>query len=606
MGRIRKNGVKIKETARKPTPTRQHQPPQSGARALHDLASTKMKTVTRRLVDLQDEKAKLEEMIHKLTTRKQKQQELLQRQRQQHQQQTTTAAAATKSDDDASDDESAMAHRHKPHHQRHRNYKHSDSNNNSVVSSLPSRAQSYQYDDDEDVDDEESSVGYDGDENDNNVGSDDDDISVMTENMYHYDARGRRFKDEDLLETGTTAACFQNVTGTNNHLHDTAIPSSSNHKKPSKSNKHKSSLQQQQQQQQEQPRVTIEWKSGKTYVPEANLAYDYGGDVYQYHHPTDLSLLVVDDKSYWDDLSISSGEDIHLAAAETDLPMVLDLSGKQNGDSDESVQSGLHSECSVSVAVAPFANATSANSTTPSLTASSKSSSSRRHRRTNTGGGGGGGLALQTPNRTNNPTPYLYHRSNSMDDSNSNSNLAMNDTSSSTQHQEEKEAARRGRRPGKEADDDCPPPLTSDMSLVDSKITDDADNGYPSKSHTKQNRDKDSTVPPPPPVEISFSEEVSRDDDGMESLGSELCGVSVTQQGQDHPTASAPPTTISHKASPPIPTATAATKQTSSNNTTKKEKKSKPTPLQNNITINTAKIAMKDSPKKIKKKKSKK
>ena len=597
---------------------RQQQSSQGTNRALHDLASPKMKKVRRRLEDLQDEKAKLEEMIHKLNSRKQKQQELLQRQREYHQ----ATAAPTKSngdddllpvsndddDDDDDYDEAKKSHKKKS---KKRNGKKSNYSINyaasSVVSSLQSRAASYESNDDSEDDYEDE----------NNNGNASDDASVLAENSsnnesYRYDARGRRILEDDLLETATTAACFQNVTGTNNHTtHETMIPSFSGHSN-STQNKGKKSKSNPEQQKAEDdlPRVTIEWKRGISYLPEANLAYEGGGgadNVYLHHHATDLSLLVVEDNSYWDDLSLSSGEDSCLAAAEPDVPMVLNLSAKQgeNGDDDWSVQSGLHSECSVSVAVAPFT--TNNNKTTndsgnkappvPSISASSQSKSSRRR-----GGGDAGGIptTLQTPNHT--PALALYQRTNTndMDESTDNA-VPMKYALSSTRQKSPRRKKRNGKKVKDDDDDDgLPPPLTTDMSLVDSRPGDD-----------DASQNKTSAAPP---IEISFPEEGGKDDDGLVSSGSAMCGVSVTQHdqapsGQEPTAGTALPTTISHSNDTSKSKALVdKSKQITNNTASKKEKKNKSTIDKNtnsanaNGTANSSKTATK----KTKKKKAKK
>lgn len=147
--------------------------------------------------------------------------------------------------------------------------------------------------------------------------------SIMTEDFYHYDARGRRQTDDEYYnfnESGTALACYQNETGNAN------IPKA---KKTENSNN--------------PPAVMIEWARGKTYVPDANLLFD---DV-DHHHPTEISLVVADDLSFYDELSFSSGDDSKLAAAVTDMPMHIDLGERD----DLSLTSGLHSEwdsCSIS------------------------------------------------------------------------------------------------------------------------------------------------------------------------------------------------------------------------------------------------------------------
>ena len=590
---------------------KQQQSSQGNNRPPRDLVSPKMRKVLRRLEDLQDEKAKLEEMIHKLNSRKQKQQELLQRQREYHQ---ATAAAPTKnsSDDDllpfSNDEDGGYGEPKKSRKQKlqNRNGKKNNYSINyaasSVVSSLQSRAASYESNDDDGSDED----GY-------NDGHGSDDASVMAGSInntsYRYDARGRRILEDDLLETGTTAACFQNVTGTNNHTsHETMIPSFSDHSNSTQNKGKKSKMSKvnpEETAEAEPPRVTIEWKRGISYVPEANLAYEGGGgadNVYLHHHATDLSLLVVEDNSYWDDLSLSSGEDSCLAAAEPDVPMVLNLSAKQgdNGDDEWSVQSELHSECSVSVAVAPFTNDNNAAANNndkkepaPSISASSQSKSSRRRAG---GGGGAGGIPANHLNPNHAPALSLYQRTNTneMDESNDKA-VPMKDASSSTQQKSPRRKKENGKK-DRNDDDDLPPPLTTDMSLVDSKHGDDNDS-----------QNKTSAAPP---IEISFSEEGGKDDDGLVSLGSAMCGVSVTQQdqapsSQEPTTGTALPTTISHS-NDTIKTKVPVEKSKQSTTASKKEKKNKSTTDKNangtNGTANPAKI----STKKTKKKKAKK
>ena len=382
----------------------------------------RMRKVSRRLRELEDEKERLEQMIHDLNARKQRRRQLQQ-----------MAAGAPQS--------SRLSPAPRPSAKQPKNQKKREESDfdddydyaendvsvhqQSDVSSLASRAHPSS-DDDE--------YGY----------AKSDDVSVMTENIYHYDVRGRRVTDDDyhMEDTETIAACYQQITGRGDDKNKNSAKSSKNNRRESE----------------HEPRVMIEWKRGKTYKPDANLAFD--AEIY--NHPTDLSLVVADDKSFFDELSFSSGDDSQLAAAVTDMPMEIDVTSH---GSDESVKSGLHSECSVSVAAAPFQKSAKSHSKSNNLKAKNN---------------------LQEPQ---NPSQFLYQRNQSLD---------MSDDS---QHNMKNDSSRKNRRRRKEGE---PPPLTTDMSLLDAQ-----ENGKP--------EDK-------PPMEISFSESPMRRE---ESLGSELGGASA-------------------------------------------------------------------------------
>ena len=117
-----------------------------------------------------------------------------------------------------------------------------------------------------------------------------------------------------------------------------------------------------------------------------------------------------------------------------------------------------------------------------------------------------------------------------------------------------------------------------------------------------------------PPVEISFSG-AGKDDDGMVSLGSAMCGVSVTQQSRvvapnQEPTADTDvPITISHttkdnsKSKP-----SGSSKEGASNTASKKGKKNKSTTAKatNGTSTKDSTSPTRTATKKVKKKKGKK
>ena len=422
--------------------------------------SSKVKTVSRRLQDLQDEKSRLEDKIAMINTRKQKQQELLQRyyqpqqqHQQQHQQQQPHKQPQQSQPQQSQPQSEPVKYKKSlpvmttatkakilvP-------YQHHESSNSSVVSSLPSHhgtgGASVYSDDDDDV------VSYQQGEE-----EEEEDYSIVTEQVgyfHKYDARGRRLPQRPLinnedtknndntfrhfdpnqreLEMRSTAACFYHVNGGNNYnINLMKTDEQQRRRRPS--------------------RIVIEWERGTAYVPEANLTFhDEGGGLdctylflQQHYRPTDWSLTALEDSSYnGEDLSFSSNDDTDLAAAPTDIPMVLDLSRLQlwqDGSSDQnSVLSDLNSNCSVSAAVVPSVNNGTTNnndinignsnininstkkkdsqSMSPSSKRSIKASKRRQKKTTATG------LTpkeMVTPD--NSPAPYLYRKLNGMDNS---------------------------------------------------------------------------------------------------------------------------------------------------------------------------------------------
>jgi hypothetical protein len=472
----------------------------------------KMRIVTRRLKELEEEKVKLEQMIHDLTALRERE-----KQREQRAAALTAQAAAAAGVTLPVPKEPKKP---KPVVKDEYDYDENDAQQQSEVSSLRSVGVSRMGNSSSD----ESPIPE------RKRTFDSDDVSVMTEDIYHYDVRGRRVTDDDYVmeDTETIAACYQQITGRSTNSNESTAHN--NQKKNTKSNKSNS-------QDTQQPRVMIEWKRGRSYKPEANLAFDHS-ELYN-HHPTDLSLMVKDDMSFFDDLSLSSGDDPILAAAITDMPMEIDL--MSNG-SDESVNSGLHSECSVSVAAAPYEQQIISNN--------NKSSKQPSH---NKAGNTANGFALQHSSLQN-PNQFLYQRNLSLDvsdDSHDRHNAAaggaMNDASRKST------SSRRRRRPGND-NTGSPPPLTTDMSLVD---------GQQNGNHN--NIRQGNNVTDLPPIEISFSE-LSLN--SVDSLGSEMGGVSqAPDQKAPPPVSNAKPTkTHNGKAKTMTPESNAIQNGNSNNN----------------------------------------
>jgi len=478
--------------------------------------------IAARLKELEDEKLKLAERILQIKIRKEKEKERQEKSNKYKLDPSNTAAYKLDNNDyddegtiseDASSESSSRPLPQGGKRRRQRGQKkrrgggggRSQANSadmqQSDVSSLNSRAASYyqeQQQQHQGSDEDHEDYDTEDDENDN--------VSFMTENIYHYDVRGRRVTDEDYVidDTDSVAACFQNVTGKNNIVNQESKDKYSTKKTKKKSKKKtKSKTNNSNEDEEDQARVVIEWKRGKSYRPEANLVFDE----YVYNnHPTELSLMVADDKSFYDEyLSFSSGDDSMLAAAVPDMPMNIDVSG--NGSDNESVCSGLHSECSISVAGPLHQQEGGA--------VSSKSAKLLNNK----------GLPPAAELQGVPLYKWDQFENNSDDDDDDD-----DDKDDRNQKSKKEKASRRRKRKGK----DEPPPLTTDMSLIDDRSdgSDDNFDNNPDAKNRKQNNNKTrgadtSGDTNDPPFEISCGKSQASIHSG---LGSEMGGASIALQ----------------------------------------------------------------------------